>query len=79
MPRYFFDIHDGVDIIDEVGTELPSFAAVRDTAVRASGEAIKDLGIKFWDSRDWRLEVQDEQDKVVLTLNFSGEASQDAA
>jgi len=34
MPRYFFDIHDGIQVIDEVGQDLP------DDEV-AKGEAYK--------------------------------------
>ncbi len=73
MPRFFFDIHDGADIIDETGTELPSLAEVQSVAVQAAAEAIRDLGAKFWDAHDWRLEVRDERRALVLTLRFSGE------
>lgn len=72
MPRFFFNVRDGVDLIDEVGTELPDMMAVRSTAVLAAGEAISELGQKFWESKDWRLVVTDENGKQVLTLDFSG-------
>ena len=68
----FFNVHDGVDILDEVGTELADMEAVRHTAILAAGEAIRELGSKFWDSKDWQLEVTDESGKRVLTMNFSG-------
>ena len=72
MPRYFFNVHDGVAVPDESGTELPDTLAVRVAAVKAAGEAIRDLGDKFWQLEDWQLVVTDEQGRQILTLNFSG-------
>ena len=75
MPRYFFNVHDGIDVPDREGTELPDTKAVRDMAVRSAGEAIKDMGQKFWSHEEWRLDVVDEQENHVLTLRFSGQTA----
>ena len=72
MPRYHFNVYDGRFIPDEVGTELPDIVAARSAAVIATGEAIRDLGGKFWDNSDWRMDVADKQGKVLFTLRLSG-------
>jgi hypothetical protein len=72
MARYFFNVYDGLDLPDDTGTELPDIAAVRAAAVRAAGEAIRDLGDRFWRIKEWRLDVTDDQGRQVLSLNFSG-------
>ena len=36
MPRYFFDIHDGAEIRDEIGREIEHPALVRREALRVA-------------------------------------------
>jgi hypothetical protein len=74
MPRYFFHVRDGVDIRDNEGLELESIDEVRAAAVTASGEAIRDLGRKFWAGEEWQMNVTDERGETVCTLNFSAKA-----
>lgn len=73
MPRYFFHVIDGSSDRDAEGTELPDIYAAQDEAVRTSGEILRDVGAKFWDGSEWKLEVTDEQDQILLTLRFSAE------
>jgi hypothetical protein len=35
VPRFYFDVHDGVDIRDEIGRELSDRQAVRDEALQS--------------------------------------------
>ncbi|MDF2799677.1 MAG: hypothetical protein K0R85_2421 [Devosia sp.] len=80
MPRYFFNVSDGVDYPDTVGTELPDLNAVKHEAMLASSEAIADLGTAFWNSaRQWQLNVTDESGKTVMRLQFSGQIELDPA
>jgi hypothetical protein len=72
MPRYFFHVHDGKDILDLVGTELPSPDAARAAAVIACGEALSDLGEDFWKSKEWTMRVVDEAGAKVCELTFAG-------
>ena len=72
MPRYFFHVRDSVEMLDHDGVELPSLPEARAQAVVAAGEAIKDLGDKFWRSETWHMWVTDETGETVCTLNFSG-------
>ncbi|GLS44468.1 DUF6894 family protein [Methylobacterium brachythecii] len=34
MPRYFFDVHDGVDLRDEIGRDLESGSILRAEALK---------------------------------------------
>ncbi|MCE4224705.1 hypothetical protein HCU64_13150 [Methylobacterium sp. C25] len=43
MPRYFFDVHDGVDVRDDAGRELEGPEAARQEAVRLAAEYAKDV------------------------------------
>jgi hypothetical protein len=74
MPRYFFSVRDGMDIPDVEGTELAGLHEARLAAVTAAGEAIRDLGQKFWSGEAWQMHVTDESGVTVCRLNFSAEA-----
>ena len=52
MPRYFFHIIDGRDIIDHDGTELPGLRQVRAEAIRTAGAILRDEGDKFWNGEE---------------------------
>ena len=73
MPRYFFNVYDGHVSADQDGTELPDFYAAQSEAIRMSGEILRDMGARFWDGTEWRLEVADERGQVLLVLRFSAE------
>ena len=72
MPRYFFHVRDSAEFIDDGGVELGGLDAVRAQAVIAAGEAIKDLGDKFWRSEEWHMWVTDETGETVCTLSVRG-------
>ncbi len=69
MPRYFFDIRDGEYLRDEVGTVLPDIEAARVQAVVLSGGLLQERPSKFWDGKEWRLEVRQGQ-KILFALTF---------
>ena len=70
MPRYFFDLYDGEDSLDDIGTVLPDRKAVRGEAVRYAGEILRDLDGKL-SGEEWGMTVRDENDQPVMTLRFS--------
>ena len=76
MPRYFFNVVDGREIRDELGTELPSLDAAREEALQASVELLRALKRKseFWAGDAWIMNVTDEAGRAVLTLRFSGQS-----
>ena len=73
MPRYFFHIIDGTAVRDQDGTELSSIYVAQAEAIRLSGEVLRDMGGRFWDGTEWRLEVEDERARVLFVLHFSAE------
>ena len=73
MPRYFFNITDGVSIPDADGTELADIYQAQAQAIQMSGELLRDLGARFWNGEDWKLEVTDEEGRVLFVLRFSAE------
>ena len=73
MPRYFFNIIDGYSLVDEEGTELPDIYAAQAMAIRTSGEVLRDMGAKFWNDTEWKLEVLDEHGEILFVLHFSAE------
>jgi hypothetical protein len=73
VPRYFFHVHDSVDIIDKEGTEFPSLEEARGEAVVTAGEILREVGRKFWKSPEWRMWVTDEAGETVCAIKFPGE------
>lgn len=74
MPHYYFDIHDDVHLIDEVGQDLPNLRAARAEAARALAEAAKELAA-LAPSKDFVILVRNEGGEVVLRtrMSFSSE------
>lgn len=70
MPRYHFDVHDGTDLPDHHGIELPDLAAARREAVRYAAALLGELGDGFWDGGDWQMVVKDARGLVLFTLHF---------
>ncbi len=73
MPRYFFHVYDGSSSPDLDGTELADLYTAQAEAIRTSGEILRDMGAKFWNGTEWKLEVTDESDQVLFVLRFSAE------
>ncbi|HWT12628.1 MAG TPA: hypothetical protein VN231_07735 [Allosphingosinicella sp.] len=68
--RYYFNIFDDVSVVDEEGQELPDEAAARREAVRGGRELMCDQVRQGRLNLSHRIEVADEQGRVVLTLPF---------
>lgn len=73
MPRYFFHVFDGVSARDDVGTDLPDVYAAQEQAIRTAGEILRDMGARFWNDTEWRLEVAGESGRVLFVLRFAAE------
>ena len=72
MPRFFFNIHDGQDIIDQDGTVLRDETEARSEAVILAGRCVSEMGDAFWTHEgDWLLEVSDETRKALFALKFA--------
>ena len=73
MPRYFFNVTDGYSNPDPEGTELTDVYTAQAEAIGLSGELLRDMGAKFWNGTEWKLEVADEGGQILFTLHFSAE------
>lgn len=73
MPRYFFHVFDGKSLPDLEGYECPDIYVAQAEAIRMSGEIMRDLGSRFWDGSEWRLEVTDADGRKLFVLRFSAE------
>ena len=74
MPRYFFHVIDGRDIIDRDGTELSGLREARAEAIRTAGTILRDEGDEFWNGTEWHMNVTDAAGQSVLKLRFSADA-----
>lgn len=70
MPRYHFNICDGVCLPDPDGTELPDWQAARLEAVRRAGEILKDAPQSVALGEDWRIEVTDSTGLILFQMTF---------
>ncbi len=70
MPRYFFNIHDGIDVEDTEGMDLPDLRAARVEAVRHAGRIIDHEAEHVSSVEDWCLEVTDRHGLILFQVNF---------
>lgn len=77
MAQYFFDLHDGEFVIDEVGVECADIDAVRRQAKRTLPELERDILPEDGDQHTIRVVARDREDKVVYTatLIFNGQVT----
>ena len=73
MPRYFFHVIDGREIIDSVGTVLPSIGQARAEAIWTAGAILRDEGDDFSNGTEWHMNVTDARGQPVLKLRFSAD------
>jgi hypothetical protein len=67
VPRYMFNVFDGMDLPDDEGMLLAGLPQARSMALRLAGDLIRDSET-FWERNEWRLEVTDETGLVLFTL-----------
>jgi len=73
MPRYFFHVIDGRDIIDNEGSELADLKKSRAEAIQLAGAILRDEGDTFWNGQEWHMDVTDASGLSVLKLRFSAQ------
>ncbi|UPK38143.1 hypothetical protein IVB18_13235 [Bradyrhizobium sp. 186] len=75
MPRYFFHIHDGDPVLDDVGLDLPDIFAAQTTAIELSGEILKhDVMDPLLRHICWQVQVSDSPElggRSLFVLQFS--------
>jgi len=70
MPRYFFHIHGVRPSVDDIGEDLPHDEAAWHEATLVAGEIFKDIDGKFRPDREWSLEVTDEQQSPIYSIEI---------
>lgn len=68
MPRYFFHDVAGRRQRDTKGMSLPNIKAARIEAIAYAGQVLRDRPDKVWASGQWRVEVADEEGRLLFTL-----------
>ncbi|TBY13071.1 DUF6894 family protein [Rhizobium laguerreae] len=71
MARYFFNVHDGISLIDTVGSEHSDVQSARHEAVETIAERLKGALLKDSDVSAWLMNVTDEQGVTVIVLSFT--------
>ena len=71
MPRFHFNVRDGVSIPDTTGKELSDLYAARLEAVRYSGELLRDHPDAFWVQNEWRIEITDASGLILFAIFIS--------
>jgi len=73
MPRYYFDIVDGQNLPDALGSEHADLDAARIEAIRYSGEVLREMPERFWNAEEWTMTVSDARRAALFTLKFLAE------
>ena len=71
MPRFHFNIYDGVSLPDEDGTDLPDARNARREAIILAGAVLKDSAKSDTLGDEWRLEVTDNAGLLLFKLDFT--------
>lgn len=70
MPRYHFNVYDGVTLLDKKGVELPNSNFARREAIRYSGALLEDGAEQDNLGAEWRMEVTDDTGLILFRLDF---------
>ena len=70
MPRYHFNVYDGVTLLDKKGVELPDSNFARREAIRYAGSLLEEGGKQDDLGLEWRMEVTDDQGLILFRLDF---------
>ncbi|WP_407519115.1 DUF6894 family protein [Methylobacterium oryzisoli] len=70
MPRYHFNVYDGVELLDKTGVELPDQIFARREAIRYAGILLENGAERDNLGSEWRMEVTDNSDLLLFRLDF---------
>lgn len=71
MPRYYFHLHNDMDVPDEEGQELNDLEAARAVAVTNIRELICEELQKGRIALHHRIDIADDHDIIVSTITFA--------
>ncbi len=70
MARYFFDLQDGEQIPDEVGTDFATLEDARHHAAITIASLLIKNPAKFWSGKEWEMLVRDDLGLTLFSLAF---------
>lgn len=70
VPRFFFNVCDGVTPLDSDGTELPNAEVAKVEAIRHAGVLVSESADRFRVDESWRLEVTDEAGLILYRIEM---------
>ena len=71
MPRYFFNLHNGIGpILDEEGQLLPDIEAARDTALTGIRSILADELARGDLDLKGRIDIVDDRQDILLSVSF---------
>ncbi|MCJ2070780.1 hypothetical protein MKK75_18620 [Methylobacterium sp. J-030] len=70
MPRYHFNVYDGVVMLDKKGVELPEIMFARREAIRYAGVLLEEGARLESLGSEWRMKVTDEVGLILFRLDF---------
>jgi hypothetical protein len=73
MPLYFFNVQNGIETPDHVGTELPDKHAAWAEATKSCGDLIRNIDGDLRAGREWRMEVTVEFANPIYVIHINAE------
>lgn len=70
MPRYFFDVHDGIHVIDDVGQDFSDLEAAKAEGIRIAGGFATRPDMLGEDGGAVFVVIRDAPDSVVLSVRL---------
>lgn len=79
MALHYFNVYNGRDFLDDVGSDLPDLDAVRTEAVKTAADLLRGECKDLWSGSDWKMIVTNESGQEVLMLRFSASEADGSA
>ena len=70
MPRFHFNVFDGVTAIDREGTQLAGTEEARAEGLRLAGAILAEEAHKADFGKDWRLEITDGRGMILFRIDI---------
>ena len=67
---YHFNLHDGTEYRDALGTECGTLQDARIEAVRRIGRLLAEEAARFWTGDEWTMDVTDPNGLTLFMLTF---------
>ena len=71
MPRYHFNVLDGVAEYDEIGTEMAGIGDAKREARRYAAGMLADSALIANPDNEWRVEVTDHRGLILFSLGVT--------